>query len=49
MSLQWVMLNGTVRVTDAKGDVVFEHAVEQCDIWRMCQTKDLPIRDWVVA
>ena len=39
--------NGTVRVKDASGKVVFEHAVEQGDIWRMCQTKDLPIRDWV--
>jgi isocitrate dehydrogenase len=38
---------GTVRVTDAAGDVLIEHAVEQGDIWRMCQTKDLPIRDWV--
>jgi isocitrate dehydrogenase len=39
--------NGTVRVTDADGNVLLEHAVEQGDIWRMCQTKDLPIRDWV--
>jgi isocitrate dehydrogenase len=38
---------GTVRVTDAAGTTVFEHRVEQGDIWRMCQTKDLPIRDWV--
>ena len=38
---------GTVRVTDAAGHVLLEHAVEQGDIWRMCQTKDLPIRDWV--
>jgi isocitrate dehydrogenase len=38
---------GTVRVTDATGRVVFEHPVEDGDIWRMCQTKDLPIRDWV--
>jgi isocitrate dehydrogenase len=39
--------SGTVRVTDASGRTVFEHAVEEGDIWRMCQTKDLPIRDWV--
>lgn len=39
--------NGTVRVTDAAGRVLLEHKVEQGDIWRMCQTKDLPIRDWV--
>ncbi|HET6431331.1 NADP-dependent isocitrate dehydrogenase [Dyella sp.] len=38
---------GTVRVTDADGRVVFEHAVEAGDIWRMCQTKDAPIQDWV--
>ena len=39
--------NGTVRVTDAAGNVLLEHAVEQGDIWRACQTKDAPIRDWV--
>ncbi len=39
--------SGTVRVTDAAGDVLLEHAVNRGDIWRMCQTKDLPIRDWV--
>ncbi|MDD9350412.1 MULTISPECIES: NADP-dependent isocitrate dehydrogenase [unclassified Mumia] len=38
---------GTVRVTDQDGSVVFEHPVSQGDIWRMCQTKDVPIRDWV--
>ena len=38
---------GTVRVTDAAGDLLMEHPVEPGDIWRMCQTKDLPIRDWV--
>ncbi|MEC9483458.1 MAG: NADP-dependent isocitrate dehydrogenase [Halomonas sp.] len=38
---------GTVRVTDEQGNVVFEHAVEEGDIWRMCQTKDAPIQDWV--
>lgn len=39
--------DGTVRVTDDGGNVVFEHAVQAGDIWRMCQTKDAPIQDWV--
>ncbi len=39
--------NGSVRVTDEDGNVLLEHKVEKGDIWRMCQTKDLPIRDWV--
>ncbi len=39
--------DGTVRVTDQNGNVVFEHAVDAGDIWRMCQTKDAPIQDWV--
>jgi isocitrate dehydrogenase len=39
--------NGTVRVVDAAGTTLFTHPVEQGDIWRMCQTKDAPIRDWV--
>jgi len=38
---------GIVRVADASGNVLLEHAVEEGDIWRMCQTRDLPIRDWV--
>ena len=38
---------GTVRVTDHDGNVVFEHEVEAGDIWRACQVKDAPIRDWV--
>ena len=38
---------GTVRVTDGAGDVVFEVPVDAGDIFRMCQTKDIPIRDWV--
>jgi isocitrate dehydrogenase len=38
---------GTVRVTDASGQKLFEHTVEKGDIWRMCRTRDLPIRDWV--
>ena len=38
---------GTVRVVDDNGVVVLEHVVSEGDIWRMCQTKDVPIRDWV--
>jgi isocitrate dehydrogenase len=38
---------GKVRVLDAGGTVLTEHAVETGDIWRMCQTKDAAIRDWV--
>jgi len=38
---------GTVRVVDESGATVLEQAVEAGDIFRMCQTKDLPIRDWV--
>ncbi|MGB1127814.1 MAG: NADP-dependent isocitrate dehydrogenase [Opitutales bacterium] len=38
---------GTVRVSDAAGTVLFEHEVEEGDIWRACQVKDAPIRDWV--
>ncbi|WP_181307580.1 NADP-dependent isocitrate dehydrogenase [Rufibacter sp. XAAS-G3-1] len=38
---------GTVRVVDASGNALMEHKVEEGDIWRMCQTKDLPIQDWV--
>jgi isocitrate dehydrogenase len=42
-----VPADGTVRVVDDSGKVLFEHAVETGDIWRMCQTKDAPIADWV--
>ena len=38
---------GTVRVVDEQGETLLEHEVEAGDIWRMCQTKDAPIRDWV--
>lgn len=38
---------GTVRVTDASGKVLLEQAVEAGDLWRMCQTKDAAIQDWV--
>jgi isocitrate dehydrogenase len=38
---------GSVRVVDATGNILLEHAVETGDIWRACQAKDAPIRDWV--
>jgi len=38
---------GVIRVIDAGGEVLLEHAVSEGDIWRMCQTKDAPIQDWV--
>jgi isocitrate dehydrogenase len=38
---------GTVRIVDAQGRTLIEHAVEAGDIWRACQVKDAPIRDWV--
>ncbi|WP_300428067.1 NADP-dependent isocitrate dehydrogenase [uncultured Thalassolituus sp.] len=38
---------GTVRVVSEKGEVLIEHKVSKGDIWRMCQAKDAPIRDWV--
>ncbi len=38
---------GRVRVVDATGAILVEHAVEAGDIWRMCQTKDAPVEDWV--
>jgi isocitrate dehydrogenase len=39
--------SGVVRVTDAEGKVLIEQPVEAGDIWRMCQTKDAPVQDWV--
>ncbi|WP_175691894.1 NADP-dependent isocitrate dehydrogenase, partial [Burkholderia anthina] len=36
-----------VRVTDEAGNVLLEHTVQTGDIWRMCQTKDAPVQDWV--
>ena len=39
--------SGEVRVTNRAGDTVLHHRVAGGDIWRMCQTKDQPIRDWV--
>ncbi len=39
--------DGVVRVVDGSGAVILEHTVEAGDIWRACQTKDVPIQDWV--
>lgn len=39
--------DGTMRIIDQDENVLIEHNVEEGDIWRMCQAKDAPIRDWV--
>jgi isocitrate dehydrogenase len=39
--------NGKVQVVDQEGKVLMEHNVEAGDIWRMCQVKDAPVKDWV--
>ena len=39
--------DGVVRVVDGDGKVLTQHEVSRGDIWRMCQTRDLPVRDWV--
>ncbi len=39
--------DGIVQVIDSADKVLMEHPVDEGDIWRMCQTKDAPIRDWV--
>lgn len=39
--------NGIIRVVDDSGKVLLQQTVEKGDIFRMCQTKDLPIKDWV--
>ncbi|NDV17417.1 NADP-dependent isocitrate dehydrogenase [Muricauda sp. TY007] len=38
---------GTVKVVNTAGETLIEHAVEEGDIWRMCQVKDAPVQDWV--
>ena len=42
-----IKADGIVRIVTADGDVLMEHQVQAGDIWRACQTKDAPIRDWV--
>lgn len=39
--------DGIVQIIDQDENVLIEHNVEEGDIWRMCQAKDLPIQDWV--
>ena len=42
-----VPTDGTMRVVDERGETLTSHAVEAGDIWRMCNVKDAPVRDWV--
>ncbi|HLI16984.1 MAG TPA: NADP-dependent isocitrate dehydrogenase [Rhodanobacteraceae bacterium] len=42
-----VPVDGVVRVVDQDGKAIFEHKVKAGDIWRMCQTRDAPVADWV--
>ena len=42
-----IQADGKVKVIDANGTVLMQHNVEEGDIWRMCQAKDLPIQDWI--
>ncbi len=42
-----MVANGSVRIVNAAGEVIMEHKVEEGDIYRSCQAKDEPIRDWV--
>src|SRR5699024_139775 len=42
-----IAADGTVQVISSAGEVLMEHQVQAGDIWRACQTKDEPIRDWV--
>lgn len=42
-----IKTDGIVRILNANGETLIEHAVEAGDIWRMCQVKDAPIQDWV--
>jgi isocitrate dehydrogenase len=43
----WIEEEGSVQVVDAAGTVLMQHSVEVGDVWRMCQTKDVAIKDWV--
>ena len=42
-----IATDGIVQVINSDGKVLIEHQVEQGDIWRMCQTKDIAVKDWV--
>ena len=39
--------DGIVQIIDSNNNILIEHSVEEGDIWRMCQAKDLPIQDWI--
>ena len=39
--------DGTVQIVTSEGNILISHQVEKGDIWRMCQVKDAPIRNWV--
>ncbi|MCB0366931.1 MAG: NADP-dependent isocitrate dehydrogenase [Bdellovibrionaceae bacterium] len=43
----WIKGSGKVRVLDGSGQSLIEHSVEEGDIWRMCQAKDVAVKDWV--
>ena len=42
-----ILSKGKVKVIDSNGNALIQHDVEKGDIWRMCQTKDNPVKDWV--
>ena len=42
-----IVSEGTITVTNAAGNKIFEHTMQAGDIWRMCQVKDIPFQDWV--
>ena len=42
-----IAADGVVKVIDGNGNILLEHSVETGDIWRMCQVKDAPIKDWI--
>lgn len=42
-----IAADGTVEIIDENGTILIQHNVEQGDIWRACQAKDLPIQDWI--
>ena len=42
-----ILSKGKVKVIDSSGNTLIQHDVEKGDIWRMCQTKDNPVKDWV--
>ena len=42
-----IVASGTLKVIDNEGNTLMQHEVELGDVWRMCQAKDAPIRDWI--